>query len=228
MPLWHGPILWNSQFLTCLTFPDHQGSCNPSNISWTIWLLYCDQLCLHLLYNKCFLIFGCFYGIIAQSKLVKHKFLNQTTLHIHLWGFWITHREKQCTSEPVSQLPWYHHPQWLPSMAWTTSITYYMYCKLQTKIYQNIAKLLTHPRTSFIFWILFFFPIILFLVHYLPILFPPYKNFYYFHLIFSSGQIYSYFYSFTIFFYKHQTGKNKKGKKEEKKKRRWREEWKLL
>ena len=49
---------------------------SPSKISWSIWLLYCDQLCLHLSYNKCF---ASFHMVIPLFKLVKYKFL--ITLH---------------------------------------------------------------------------------------------------------------------------------------------------
>ena len=30
-------LSWNPCFQTYLTLPDHQGSCNPSKISWPIW-----------------------------------------------------------------------------------------------------------------------------------------------------------------------------------------------
>ena len=50
-PLWLGA--W---FQTYLTLSDHQGSCNLCKISWTICLLYWDQLHLHLLHNKCFFV----------------------------------------------------------------------------------------------------------------------------------------------------------------------------
>ena len=73
---------------------DHWGSCNPSKISWTIWLPYGDRLYLHLSHNKYFWLFHS--GITVQFKLAKHKFLNETTLPVHLCGFEITHGKKQC------------------------------------------------------------------------------------------------------------------------------------
>ena len=39
--------------------------------------------------------FGYFYGIMTQFELVKHKLLNSTLLHVHLYGFQITQRVKQ-------------------------------------------------------------------------------------------------------------------------------------
>ena len=33
-----------------------------AKISWIIWLLYCNQLCLHFLHNKCFWLFMWCYG----------------------------------------------------------------------------------------------------------------------------------------------------------------------
>ena len=46
------------------TLCDHWGSCNPSEISSTIWLLYCDQLRHHILHNKCFLLLPQHHGLI--------------------------------------------------------------------------------------------------------------------------------------------------------------------
>ena len=34
---------------------------------------------------------------MAQVELIMHKFLNETTLHIHLYDFQIKHKLKQCT-----------------------------------------------------------------------------------------------------------------------------------
>ena len=42
--------------------------CNPSKITRTLWLRCCDQLHLHN-------VFHCFYGVMSQFELVKHKFL---------------------------------------------------------------------------------------------------------------------------------------------------------
>ena len=42
-------------------------------ISSTILLLYCNNLRLQLLHNKCFWLL---YGIMAQFELAKYKFLN--------------------------------------------------------------------------------------------------------------------------------------------------------
>ena len=53
-PLWPGTQTWNPWFYVYLILSGHQGFCNSNKIYWTIWLLYCDQLCLHLLLSKCF------------------------------------------------------------------------------------------------------------------------------------------------------------------------------
>ena len=55
-------------------------------------------------------VFGCSCGVIAQFKLVKPKFSNQTTLYFHLCVFQITHRVKQyavcqCTNNYNGNLP---------------------------------------------------------------------------------------------------------------------------
>ena len=52
-------------------------------------------------------VFGCFYSLMIQFKLGKHKFLNWTTLHIHQWGFQITHEMEPCTCWHTN----YYHPQ---------------------------------------------------------------------------------------------------------------------
>ena len=53
--LWVGAWSWNPPlFLDDPTLLNCWSSYNLSKISWTIWLLYCNQLCLHFLPNKCF------------------------------------------------------------------------------------------------------------------------------------------------------------------------------
>ena len=49
---------------TVLGLPDCQGSWNVNEISW----LYCDHLCLHLLYYKYFLLLLQCYGSVQISK----------------------------------------------------------------------------------------------------------------------------------------------------------------
>ena len=78
-----------------LTLPYCRASCNSSEPSSTIWLLYDDQLSLLLSLNK---LFCSFHGVIVLFELVKNKFPNSTLLHnVHLYSFQITHRLKQCT-----------------------------------------------------------------------------------------------------------------------------------
>ena len=63
----------NPYFWTFLNLLHHRGSCKPSKISWTILLLSCNQLHIHRSHNK---YFCCFYGVMAQFKMLKHKFSN--------------------------------------------------------------------------------------------------------------------------------------------------------
>ena len=90
-------------------------------------------------------IFGCFCDIVAQFKLVKHKFLNLITLHIYLCSFQITHgwSNTRYVSTPTT------------TTLTTTAGTFHslncfghIICIPQTSMYQNIAKLLTHPSNS--------------------------------------------------------------------------------
>ena len=60
----------------------------PSKIFWAINCVFTFQT------TNCF---GHFYDVMAQFELVMHKFLNFTTLHIHLYGFQILHAMKQYT-----------------------------------------------------------------------------------------------------------------------------------
>ena len=73
-PLWIGTWPQNQPFKANLTLPDCQGSCNQKKFSWTIWLLYWDQLHLHLFHNKWF--FGCFHSIMTQFELIMYVVLS--------------------------------------------------------------------------------------------------------------------------------------------------------
>ena len=57
---------------------------------------FSNQQHLHLSHNKCFSL--PLRGVMASFELVKHIFLNQLTLHVHLNGFQISHRLEQCTT----------------------------------------------------------------------------------------------------------------------------------
>ena len=52
---------------TFLTLFDHRDFCFLSQISWTIWLVYCDQLSLSLSHKKCFWLFRRRYGTVRLS-----------------------------------------------------------------------------------------------------------------------------------------------------------------
>ena len=75
LPPWLEAQLQNLQFLAYLTLPDCRGSCSPSEISSTVWLLYCTAP-----FNFCTrIVFGCFHSVMAQFELIKHKFLDDYT-----------------------------------------------------------------------------------------------------------------------------------------------------
>ena len=78
---------------TVLRLPDiGRGSCTPSKISWAICSHKCNHMPLHLSHNKYFCCFCC---VMAKLEFVKYKVPN---LYVHLSGFEITHRGKQCTT----------------------------------------------------------------------------------------------------------------------------------
>ena len=65
-------------------------------------------------------IINCFYCVIAHFGLVKHKFLNYTMLHVHLWFLnhtWI--KAMQMSAH-----------QWVTSTARTALVMWYIHCKL--------------------------------------------------------------------------------------------------
>ena len=69
----------------------------------------------------------------VMTQLVKHKFLNLTTLHIYLYGFQIAHGAKKCTT---CQHTHYHYG---------LNCFYRVIYAPWTHTYQNIAKPLTRP-----------------------------------------------------------------------------------
>ena len=65
-------------------------------------------------------VFGCFWGVIDQFKLVKHNFLKSTLSDVDLYSFQ-TSEAMHCMSE--HQLPRYYQPKQVPPTAWTASVT---------------------------------------------------------------------------------------------------------
>ena len=61
--------LSNQGFRNFLTSPDCVGFCNLSEISWNIWLLYYDQMRLHLSHHECFCLLPWGYGRIPSRKV---------------------------------------------------------------------------------------------------------------------------------------------------------------
>ena len=109
-----------------LTLLDGRGSCNPSEISSTIWLLLCNQVRLYLSYNKYFLVA---YGLLRTRTFIYAGFTSHRK-----WS------NAQCVSTPTTTI--------IPA---TTGTNYcldffgHVIYPLQSNTYQNIPKLLTHP-----------------------------------------------------------------------------------
>ena len=73
-----------------------------------------------------------FLVVSIAFDLIKHKFLNWSTLHIHLCSFQITHKVKQCTTFLCSN---YHST--------TNHSTYFSWCELHVPKY---GKTFHSPR----------------------------------------------------------------------------------
>ena len=77
-------------------------------------------------------VLGCFFNIMDQFELVKHR----TTLHVHLCGFLI--RYKAMHNMSAYQQQRYYHLQRVATTVWILTVTWYMRRKLSpTKILQN-------------------------------------------------------------------------------------------
>ena len=57
------------------------GSCNPSKISWVIWLLYWDQLHLHLSHNSFGLLLQ-YYGPVQTHKVPKLDYVACSSIQL--------------------------------------------------------------------------------------------------------------------------------------------------
>ena len=135
MPSSHG--LGIHDFRPTCILPVRPGSCNLSKISWPIWLL-CRNLCVFIFNTRSL---SCFCKLIAQFQLVN--FPNSSTLYVHLCGFQITRRVKQCTT--CQRTNYYNttcHTRYLPGL---NCFGYVIHAPQTSECYQNIAKLLTLP-----------------------------------------------------------------------------------
>ena len=113
-----GARLRNQWFFTNTTMPDRWGSCFSSEISWTIWLLYSDRLCL--LYNKYIWLLPWLYGSFRTCKIVN-------------CGFQITYTIKQCTV--------WHHTNYYNTTNYSEHVT-----RLELLLSRNI--LIHHPARA--------------------------------------------------------------------------------
>ena len=115
VPLWLGALSQNPQFLAYLTLPDHQDSRNLREISWTIWLLYCNQLRLHLSHHKCFWLL-----LRHYNPVQTHKVKVLELYYVACSFVWLSNprRVKQWT---MCQHTTYHdttnHSKYLPRLA---------------------------------------------------------------------------------------------------------------
>ena len=60
LSLWLGIRIWNPLFSAFLTLHDRQGSCNPCEISWTLWLHNTNHLHLYRPHTFFFFLPQCF------------------------------------------------------------------------------------------------------------------------------------------------------------------------
>ena len=60
-------------------------------------------------------------------ELIKRKFPNSITLHVHLCSLLITSRSESKNNVSAHQRPLYYQPKWLPATAWTSNVP--KYCK---------------------------------------------------------------------------------------------------
>ena len=68
-------FFWTSYWSTTLTLPDHQCFCNPSKISWTIWLFFrnfCDEAWLFVLSRL--------FGLLSSSLLLYSQRFGRSAL----------------------------------------------------------------------------------------------------------------------------------------------------
>ena len=126
----------NPRFLASLTLPKRRGSCNPSGISSSICLLYCNQLRLQILRNEYF------------WSLPQHYDPVRTTYPRRLRCTFICRAFKshsEWSNERVSALTTMILPTAAGIYLGLNSFSHVIYVS-QTSTYQNIAKLLTHLR----------------------------------------------------------------------------------
>ena len=114
--LWNAKRAWyslivtrNPRFLANLTLPDRRGSCNPIEISRTIWLLNCNQLWFHLLYNKYFCHLGSVYAPVWTRKAELPELLRGMSI----CAAFKSHGKKQCINVSVYRQVEYSQPQWV-------------------------------------------------------------------------------------------------------------------
>ena len=107
LPLWLWTRCQNPRFYPYLTLPDRQGYCDPSKISWPIWVLYCDELPLNLSHNKCFWLLSRHYGPVRTREAQVPELDSVTRLSVRL----LNHTPSEAMHNvSTHQLPRYNQP----------------------------------------------------------------------------------------------------------------------
>ena len=95
---------------------NHWGSYNLNGISWTICLLYCHQLCLHLWYNKYFwLLLWCYDSVWTHQEFPNSDYV----AHSFVW--FSNHTWSEAKHMTMHQLPQYYQSQQVISTSWTAT-----------------------------------------------------------------------------------------------------------
>ena len=133
--LWIGVQLRNQRFLAYLALPDRRCFCNLSEISRTIWLLYCDQLYCNLSYSKCFWLLQRHYGPVWTCKAYVSELDYVVCSSVQLSN----HTPSEAMHNvSVHQLSWYYQSNCVAFAASTVLVPRYSFRKLAcTEILQN-------------------------------------------------------------------------------------------
>ena len=135
-------VTWYSPSATCQFClydlkPSHdEGSCNPSEITWTFWFLNCDQTASSPFTLQIFLA-ASKVALGSSFKLRKHKFPNKIRMHVHLCRFQITPRGKWYTTYHRTN---YHNTNNHSQYLWQLKLLCHVIYALQTNMYQNIEN----------------------------------------------------------------------------------------
>ena len=133
--LWFGVWPWNPRFYSYFILSDRRDSCNRSEISLAIRLMYCDQLRFYFLHKKIFWLLLLRYGRVRTCKAYVPELGTITRSSVKL----LNHTKSEAMHNlSAHRLARYYQPQWVSSTAWTASVKWYTRHQLaRTKIFQN-------------------------------------------------------------------------------------------